>query len=228
MGGFDPSDRYIDFGFDMDQVGIYSDDLPIPTLSGAATLYPIALSADGRPDSLPTLDFRIPVTEDGFRMQGAEGLVGILDEEGDFWFALPAEYTVYRRTLAGDTVASFSLPVDPISVSRAEIDSIIAARPPGLLPPVEPQDFLPSRPVLSNVLTDGSGHVYVFPQEVGVPAGSAVDVFERSGVYLGRMTFPEAVLTDEPSPHITDEHIYAVVEDDLGVQYVIRYRIQRP
>lgn len=228
MGGFAPDGRYIDFGFDMEQAGVLSEEFPVPTTTGAATLYPIAMSANGRPDSLPTLEFTIPVTDDGVRMQGAGGLVGILDQEGDFWFALPADYTVYRRALTGDTVSSFSLPVDPIPLPEAEIDSVIAARPPGAMPTLEPEDFLPVRQVVSNILTDPAGHVYVFPQEVGVPQGSAVDVFERSGVYLGRMAFPETILTDAPSPHITNNHIYAVVEDELGIQYVARYRIERP
>jgi hypothetical protein len=53
-------------------------------------------------------------------------------------------------------------------------------------------------------------------------------VFEDSGIYLGRLSLEETILTERPPPHITATHVYAVVEDELGIPFVVRYRIIRP
>jgi hypothetical protein len=109
---------------------------------------------------------------------------------------------------------------------QSEIDSLIAQSraPDGPGRRLTPEDFVPFRPVVTKVLPDRAGHVYVFPH----PAGSAVDVFEDSGRYLGQMLFPAPILVERPAPHIEREQLYAVETDRLGVPFVIRYRIVRP
>jgi hypothetical protein len=42
------------------------------------------------------------------------------------------------------------------------------------------------------------------------------------------MTFPQPIETGNPRPHVTRDHIYAVVRDELDVQYLVRWRIVRP
>jgi len=231
MGGFTPDGRYVDFGVDLEITSMETyGDRVVPRLSGRGFLPVVALTPPDRFDTLPPIEFEVDITENGQRKRGERSFVGIQGREGHLWFAITDEYSIHRRTLDGDTLLSFSRPAEPAPVPLAEIDSIVAdwARRGISGPQLERSSFATHRWLVTNVLTDDAGHVYVFPHEVGVPAGSAVDVFLESGVYLGRMAFPETVLTEGPPPHVTEEHMWAVVESDLGVPFVARYRIRKP
>ena len=50
------------------------------------------------------------------------------------------------------------------------------------------------------------------------------DVFEPEGTYLGRVRAPQGFLL-YPRPVFRGDHVWAVVRDDLDVQYVKRFRI---
>lgn len=232
MGGFTPDGRYVDYGVDFETLRVDREgDFVIPVLSGAGSLPVVALDpSTSEFDTLPDIDFPVDITEDGRRKRFERSFVGIQDAEGHLWFAFTDPYVVHRRTLEGDTLLSFSRPGQPVPVSASLMDSLIAerARSPFPGPGLERSDFATHHWLVTNVLTDGTGHVFVFPNEVGAPQGSAVDVFTEDGIYLGRMTFPETVLTEGPPPHITDRHIYAVVENELEIPFVVRYRIQKP
>lgn len=52
-------------------------------------------------------------------------------------------------------------------------------------------------------------------------------MFDPEGSYLGRVSSP-VELELSPTPVITADAIYGVVEDDLGVEYVVRLEIERP
>jgi hypothetical protein len=55
----------------------------------------------------------------------------------------------------------------------------------------------------------------------------AFDVFEPDGTYLGRVT-TDVDLQPYPSPVFGDEHVWGVVHDELGVQRIVRFRIELP
>jgi len=50
------------------------------------------------------------------------------------------------------------------------------------------------------------------------------DVFEDDGRYLGRVEAPEGFSTF-PRPIFRGEHVWSTERDEMGVQYVVRYRI---
>lgn len=54
----------------------------------------------------------------------------------------------------------------------------------------------------------------------------AFDVFEADGTYLGRVDAP-ADLSLYPTPIFEGERVWAVTRDDLGVQRVVRFRVER-
>lgn len=228
MGGFTPDGRYVDFGVDAEIAGYEESGLPRTT--GRITVPIVAFTPPDQFDSLPPLEFQEEVTDEGQRLRGGRSLVGIQDAEGDMWLSLTDDYTVYRRTMEGDTVLSFSLPARPAAAPVEEMDAIIQdaiqRNIPG--PRIERSSFATERWIVTNVLTDERGHVYVFPEEDGVPRGSVADVFMESGVYQGRISFGTSVLTEGPPPHVTDRHVYAVIENELGVPFVVRYRIEKP
>lgn len=231
MGGFTPDGRYIDYGVDLETAGVEDyGQYAIPVLTGRGSLPVVAFTPPDRFDSLPSIQYQADITDEGQRKREGRSFVGIQDTAGHLWFALTDEYTVHRRSLDGDTLRTFSRPGEPIPIPTAEMDSVIAAweqrNAPG--PPLERSSFATHRWLVTNILLDEGGHVLVFPQEIGVPQGTAVDVFLTSGIYQGRMTFPDTVLTEGPPPHITERHVYAVVENELDIPFVVRYRIDKP
>lgn len=51
------------------------------------------------------------------------------------------------------------------------------------------------------------------------------DVFEPDGVYLGALATPDGFLVSPAEPIFDGENVWAVTQDALGVQRVVRYRI---
>ncbi len=54
----------------------------------------------------------------------------------------------------------------------------------------------------------------------------AFDVFETDGTYLGRVRAP-VELTTSPTPVFDGDRVWAVTRDELGVQRVVRFRVER-
>lgn len=185
------------------------------------------------PDSLPPLEFIQELLPDGQRPQPfLSGMVtGAVDRGGNIWFVHTREYRIFRRSLEGDTTLVFTLPAEAAPVGDTDRDNLrrVGFRmPPQLL--TEYLDALPeTRPIVHRILPDGAGHIFVIADVAGVPAGSIVDVFGKSGEYLGRMTLPTPVSLFPPPlvAHATPEHLYLVVRDELDVPYVSRLRIVR-
>jgi hypothetical protein len=228
-GGFLADGRFIDWVGERETTG--RDETGRPTTNGRTTYAPHALTPPDRIDTLPAVEYWHPVTSEG---QIAGNLVpgpsknpALHVGRDALWFAMPDEYTVYKRAPEGDTLLAFSIPGRPLVYSASAIDSAIAAVAARGGTRTRDSYYAQARLVM-RVLTDGAGHVYVFPQEEGLPTGEAVDVFTEAGVYLGRMRFPVPVVTEATPPHVTGDHLYAVVRDALDVQYLARFRIVRP
>ena len=228
IGGFVSGGRYIDWGLDREITGQLRVGQSVqPTSSGRTTFYPIEFRPPTQLDTLQPLEFFADVTSEGVGVVGSRGLMVGQAADGHLWVAMTDEYAVFKTTLEGDTLLAFSIPSRPAPIPESEIDSLIAYWA-GRNYPMSREDFADCRRLVTGLLPDDEGHVYVFPEEEGVPEGRAVDVFTEQGVYLGRMEFPQAVLTRNPPPHVTGSHIYAVVQDELDVPYVVRWRIVRP
>jgi hypothetical protein len=231
MGGFVQGGTYVDWGLRQEssierKVGDYS----VRTFTGLTTFYPIAFTPPDGLDTLAALEIHADVTEDGQLKEPSQRLIVGQAEDGHLWVANSSEYTVRKITVAGDTLLSFSLPGRPLPVTAHEIDSTMAmyAGIQGPVPPPTRESFAKYHRLVTRIVPDNAGRIYVFPQEEDLSAGAAVDVFEESGVYLGRMSFPEKVLERSPPPHVTREHIYAVGQDEFDVPYLLRFRIVRP
>jgi len=54
----------------------------------------------------------------------------------------------------------------------------------------------------------------------------AFDVFEEDGTYLGQVDAPEG-FSPYPTPVFDGDQVWAVVRDELGVQRVVRFHVQR-
>ena len=160
----------------------------------------------------------------------SEGLSSFQDRKGAIWFAHNKTFTLYRRTLGGDTTLEFSIDATPVSVAQSDVDSVAAlyaewGRPEGA---PGPELFASTKPMIRRIFADGAGHIFVLSDQEELPLGTFVDVFRENGRYLGRMELPAPVNFPYPPPHATDTHLYYVTTDDLDVEYVVRARLNKP
>ncbi len=149
------------------------------------------------------------------------------DEEGTFWFtdATP-DYTIRRQTADGDTLLILKRAVDPVPIPVAVRRDSIAAFPPegavaqdGWDPEQVPHVYPPFR----TFRLASTGHVWV--TRAGAGGGLRLDIFDPSGIYLGEIEPPpgfESVIVHV----ITEDAVYGVWRDELGVPYVVRYAIR--
>ena len=225
QGGFDDQGRYIDWGLDREMLSMSETATGgiERTLSGRTMMYPIVFTPPDQIDTLHVLDFYAEVTEAGQLRRNGTSMEAVLDG-GHYWYVRTNEYAVYKRSLSGDTILVFTLPRQPEPVPTSEIDSLIAAQSSPNRPRPTHEDYVPFRWVVTKVIPDRAGHVFVFPY----PAGTAVDVFEDSGRYLGQISVPAPILVDRPAPWIDGDHLYAVEPDAFNVPFVVRYRIEKP
>ncbi len=193
--------------------------------------YPVRVSGDfEKGDTLPTLEFDFELTGDGERMLFGEGLSPFQDRRGSIWFAHNKTFTLYRRTLQGDTTLQSSIEATPASVTQADIDSVRAqyVESGGPVSPPSPDMFAPTKPMIRRIFGDDSGHVFVLSDQEGLALGTFVDVFRDSGRYLGRLDLPAPVNFPYPPPHATATDLYYVTTDEFDVEYVVRVRLDKP
>lgn len=102
-----------------------------------------------------------------------------------------------------------------------------------------------TKPPYRNLYAGEDGRIWVLLSQPGVPIPDveergpnrapprrfrepvAFDVFEPDGTYLGFVRAPDGFRTF-PVPVFRGDRVWAVVADELGVQYVIRFRVDVP
>ncbi len=155
------------------------------------------------------------------------------DGRGGFWCAdAGSARAALLRLPNGDTVASTNIVLPPISVPRAERDSVSRA--------IRKQtaryatsDFDGSRlrdtkPGIAYLSVDYDGRLWVqHGHRFGV-AGTTFDVHDSRGGHLGRLTIPLTLLHEGFMPVFArGDDVWAVVVNEDGVPSVARYRIKR-
>ena len=148
---------------------------------------------------------------------------------GHLWSANTGEYRLVQRTLEGDTVRIVEREYARLPVTAEERDSIqreLEALPPPLR--AEAPEIPAHKPVFERIHLDGEGNVFV--QIIGERAdqGRIFDVLDREGRYLGRIHSGVRFTTYRALPLFVGDRVYGVTTDSLGVDYVVRARIERP
>lgn len=226
-GQFDTDGSLIDWGLEYPGLTFAPGARPPTRL----IYYPVRFSGDfAVGDTLPSLEFDFQLDPDRKPMIFGENLTTYLDRSGAIWFARTKTFTLYRRTLEGDTTLEFSIDANPVPVTDHDVDSVRAVygeqgRPQDV---PEPQRFAKSKPVIRRIFGDDAGHIFVLGQQVGLPPGTYMDVFEDDGHYLGRVDLPARVNFPYPPPTVVAGNLYYVTPDSLGVEYVVRVRLTEP
>lgn len=151
--------------------------------------------------------------------------IAVVDPSGGFWNANTGSYRLVRRGEGGDTlmVIEASLPRVPVtSEDRSSyVQEIVDRRPEELRAAEAVAVLMPDfKPVLEDMFMDDEGRLWV---KRAVPADTPpfFDLFSDDGDYLGSIR-----LGFTPAPYrplwVQHGNIYAVIEDELDVPYVVR------
>jgi hypothetical protein len=149
--------------------------------------------------------------------------------QADFWFVLTANYQLFRQSARGDTVRVVTKPFQRISVTGAEKDSAIArlrwftnqggSVDRGRIPDV--------KPAVRGFQLDEDGYLWVNPVQADTGLQNRVfDIFDPEGRYLGEIRLPFDLLS-YPAPVLRRNRIIGVTQDEGGVPYIVRARIER-
>jgi hypothetical protein len=139
------------------------------------------------------------------------------------------KYRLAQLDMNADTLRVIEREYTPLRVTEQERDSLLAEiteLPPMLR--VEAPEIPTSKAVFERIHLDPDG--YVFVQLVGRPEdqGRLFDVFDPEGRYLGNIRSDIQFTTYRAPPVFTAAYVYGVTTDSLGVDYVVRARIERP
>jgi hypothetical protein len=148
------------------------------------------------------------------------------DRRGATWFAHTGDYRIIQRDLDGDTVLVITRDFQPEPISAEELASIkleLQAAPPEFRDPPIPD----ARAAVGRLFIDPAGRLFASMLAAPSEPQSEFDVFDESGRYLGRLSSDVRLLTFPALPQFLDDEMYGVTIDSLGVQYVVRARIER-
>jgi hypothetical protein len=149
-------------------------------------------------------------------------LIWLFDPRGLIWFSITGEYRIYQRTLVGDTVRIIEHHSTRVPIASEERDSALVAlrwfvEQGGKIDATR----LPTvKPAIDGLFFDRMGNLWVQPTMPRGEERTVADIFDEEGRYLGRLHLPFRVKW-RPAPTVLDDVMYAVIEDDLGVEYVV-------
>ncbi len=148
----------------------------------------------------------------------------------------PAHFHLHRITLDGDTAISKRYRYAPRPLPRAQADSVIrghverlSAGPARGQPPAAVERWVreamflpPNAPPVNRAVAGSDGSLWL--RTDNGPATQAVwYVFDRQGTLQSMVSVPRGLTLHRASAR----QVWGVIEDDLGVPYVVRYRIGR-
>lgn len=155
-------------------------------------------------------------------------LVFTFGDAGTVWIAYTDQYRLVQLRLdSGDTLRIVETPFDLIPLMDAERDSAFRQLAPV---GVRPEQIPTTRPVIHNLHRGPEGTLLVQLATSPQATESVFDVFDGEGRLLGRLRTPVRLVEGflEPSARVYPDGIYGVVSDNLGVESLVRYRINRP
>jgi hypothetical protein len=157
------------------------------------------------------------------------GLAWGLAPSGTIWGMLTDEYRLFALTPAGDTVRTILRDFTPLPVTGAD-EAHAREQLAGFIAAGGTVDWslIPStKPATEGMVFDSDGFIWVRPVTTPEETGRRFDVFDPDGRFLVTVR-ADVSMASFPEPIIRQGFVYAVTEDELGVQFVVRVRIERP
>ncbi|MBW3570585.1 MAG: 6-bladed beta-propeller [Gemmatimonadetes bacterium] len=154
-------------------------------------------------------------------------LVWALTPEGRVWSGISSEYRLALHEPGGDTLRVAELPVPPVSVTGAERDA--AARELKWFTDqggsVDLGQIPGRKPAFTSIHVDDQGYLWIRPALPEGTPGSAFDVVDPQGRYLGRVSLPVAIHERMPV-HVRGDRLYTVVLSEDDVPRLVRFRVE--
>lgn len=151
----------------------------------------------------------------------------VWDQRGFLWSAITGDYTLTQLSPEGDTLRVIRRTgVEPIGVTAAEREEAMErlewfTRQGGRLDPSR----IPSRkPPIASFHVADDGHLWVRLTAAHDEEGVRYDVFDPDGRYLGEV---RAETSFGSAPLFQEDLVHGVVYDPLGVEYVVRWTVDR-
>ena len=146
-----------------------------------------------------------------------------------------ATTAVFRREVGPReaTDALFEVHLDGIvEIAFADPDQVAAERVAGLRQMWRGRLRAPHLPVLRSIHVDGTGHLWLQPYYVAGAEPPPFEILAPDGTWLGSVSLPPGlhrafIQYQAPYMEIGDDYVLGVWTDELDVQYVRMYRINR-
>ena len=146
-----------------------------------------------------------------------------------------ATTAVFRRDVAPRevTTALFELHLDGIvDIAFADPDQVATERVEGLRRMWRGRPRAPHLPVLRSIHVDETGHLWLQPYYVAGAEPPPFEVHAPDGTWLGSVALPPGlhrafIQYQAPYMEIGEDYVLGLWTDDLDVQYVRMYRIDR-
>lgn len=225
-GGFDDSGRYYlpvpRMGEDGFGIGVVRYEA---TESGLTPLDTLSVPQD--PEERE--HFELTSGDGGMRLMSAipfaPGFRSFLSPRGTMWGLLTGEFRMFELDANGDTLRTISTPYDPLPVTAADRqaarESLNWFTEQG--GKIDLSRIPDTKPAAESLFVDDEGRIWV-DRLTENPEGQEYDLFDAEGRFLGRVSLPV------PVPRVRlvrDGFLYGVTQDELGVPYVVRLRIDR-
>jgi hypothetical protein len=152
-----------------------------------------------------------------------------LTRAGDFWFVAPGAYELFRQSAGGDTIRVVTKPFERVPVTGEEKDRAVAdlkwfTDQGGKLDRRRIPDV---KPAVESFHVAEDGYLWVNPTQANAATQRKVfEIFDPEGRFLGEIRLPFD-LRSYPAPILSRERIIGVTQDDAGVPYIVRARIER-
>lgn len=216
--------------------GVPGDTFPVPQTEDAPRLVAVRESESGRSMSTRTVPFWPTLDTE-------------LSKDGEFVVGDPATYSIDVPRPEG--VLRIQRAFEPVAVTPGERDNTRERVIHSMRRTEADWDWdgpaIPdTKPAFRNLMVDEDGRIWVhlYTQAEPIPAEeieepepgadeapplrwrepTRFDVFDPDGTYLGQLEVPTGFQT-YPRPAIEGDRVWAVMEDELEVPYVVRFRI---
>lgn len=190
----------------IDTTGVVVDTLPFPQYR--ADFYQVRTATAGMSSTVPF----------------SPRLHALVDHGGTLWSGVSDRYRLVRQSLRGDTLLIVDREHRPVPVTSAERDEALSGdgfrRMREMGGEVDPGRIPPNKPAFGGVTIDDPQHLWVRAVTANEDE-TYLDVFDPEGRYLGRLRSPYEL----DFFRVRGDAVYAIVTDDLDVQYVVRLRI---
>ncbi len=157
-----------------------------------------------------------------------------IDRIGRLWYAQTGEPSIHRWSIQDGIDLTFGRELDPLPVTPAEVQEVLDDSPEfeelrsmGPSAVAELASLIPDfKPYLEGFFFDDEQSVWVIRTAQGDSGDDMhdMDIYDSSGTL---MAVAQAALESEPRPRVRDGLLAGVVRDELGVESVALYRIQR-